>query len=297
MATKITSDVAGGAVFSLPWLVARDEGLFADEGLDVELVRSPERTDAKREFADVVSTGNHLLFEERRAEFQRGCEWGQLRRAYDSQVRGRVISKRAAVVSQAIIVAGDSSCSHPEDLSNVPVAVHYHAGSQYMTLHMLEGFLPREQIQLIHIPVSAERYKALLNNEISAITVPEPWVSLAERQGCKVVCEAFCIGSEVASPEIDSITYAAIQRAIKGAVRLINDNKKKYLSYFIADVPLEIGVLRSKDLHLPRLRYVDPAPYPVEEFNRAYQWMLSWGLIPKDATFDRIVDNRISMAE
>ncbi len=297
MATKITSDVAGGAVFSLPWLVARGEGLFADEGLDVELVCSPRRTDAKREFTDVVSTGNHLLFEQRRAQFQRGCEWGQLRRAYDSQVEGRVISKRAAVVSQAIIVAGDSSCSHPEDLSNVPVAVHYHAGSQYMTLHMLEGFLPHDQIQLIHIPVSAERYKALLNDEVSAITVPEPWVSLAERQGCKVICEAFCIGSEVASPEIDSSTYAAIQRAIKEAVRLINDNKKKYLKYFIADVPREIGVLRLRDLHLPRLRYVDPAPYPEEEFNRAYQWMLSWGLIPQDATFDQIVDARISMAE
>ena len=297
MTTKITSDVAGGAVFSLPWLVARDKGLFADEDLDVELVRSPERTDAKREFADVVSTGNHLFFEEQRAEFQRGCEWGQLRRAYDSHVGGRVISKRAAVVSQAIIVAGDSSCSHPEDLSNVPVAVHYHAGSQYMTLHMLEGFLPRDQIKLIHIPVSAERYKALLNNEVSAITVPEPWVSVAERQGCKVICEAFCIGSEVASPKIDSNTYAAIQRAIKGAVRLINDNKKKYLSYFIADVPREIAVLRARDLHLPRLRYVDPVPYPQEEFNRAYQWMLSWGLIPQDATFTQIVDNRISMAE
>jgi NitT/TauT family transport system substrate-binding protein len=296
VAIKITSDVAGGAVFSLPWLVGRDEGLFADEGLEVELVHSPERTDANREFADVVSTGNHLLFEQGVAQFQRGCEWGQLRRAYDSRVSGRVISTRAAVVSQAIIVAGGSSFTHPEDLSNVPVAVHYHAGSQYMTLHMLEGFLPHDQIQLTHIPVSAARYKALLNNEVRAITVPEPWVSLAESQGCKVICEAFCIGSEVASPDIDSSTYAAIQRAIKAAVRLINKNKKKYLNYFIADVPLEIGALKPRDLHLPRLRYVDPAPYPLEEFNRAYQWMLSWELIPQGASFDQIVDNRIGMA-
>jgi NitT/TauT family transport system substrate-binding protein len=297
MAKKITSDIAGGAVFSLPWLVGRDEGLFADEGLEVELVRSPQRSDAKLDFSDVVSTGNHLLFEQGEAQFQRGCEWGQLRRAYDSKVKGRVISKRAAVVSQAVIVSAKSPYTHPEELSNVPVATHYHAGSQYMTLRMLEGFLPHDQIKTTHVPVSARRYKALLDNEVGAITVPEPWISLAEKQGCKVMCEAFCIGSEVASPEIDSETYAAIQRAIKKAVRFINESKKRYLHYFSADVPLEIGALKPADLHLARLRYVDPAPYPLEEFNRACQWMWSRGLIPQDATFDQLVDNRISMTK
>ena len=29
-----------GAVFSLPWLVAKDEGLFAEEGIDMEFVES-----------------------------------------------------------------------------------------------------------------------------------------------------------------------------------------------------------------------------------------------------------------
>lgn len=297
MIRKITSDIAGGAVFSLPWLVARDEGLFAKEKLDVKLVRSPRRKERlQRNPNQVDSRGNHLLFERGKAQFQRGCEWGQLRRAYDSKLGGRVVSKRSAIVSQAIIVRGDSPYTHPQDLRNVPVGVHFHAGSQYLTLQMLEGFLPRDEIKVVHFPVSANRYKGLLDGDVGAITLPEPWISLAEKQKCKLICEAYCVGSEVASPDIDFDTYAAIGRAIKKAVRLINGNKKKYLHYFIADIPRGLGSLRPADFHLSRLRYADPVPYPAEEFERAYQWMLSWGLLRPNATFNRLIDNRITAA-
>jgi NitT/TauT family transport system substrate-binding protein len=298
---KITCDIAGGSVFSLPWLVARDEGLFAAEKLQVQMVRSPKRKERLRHLADatrhitgVDSTGNHLLFERGKAQFQRGCEWGQIRRAYDSKLGGRVISKRSAVVSQAIIVRGDSPYNHPQDLRDVAVGVHFHAGSQYLTLQMLEGFLYRDEIKVVHIPVSAERYKALLKGVVDAVTLPEPFISLAEKQKCKLICEAYCVGSEVASPDIDAETHAAIGRAIKKAVRLIDNNKKKYLRHFIADVPAGLGSLRAADFRLSRLRYVDPSPYSPEEFERACKWMMSWDLLDPDAAFDRLVDNRIA---
>jgi NitT/TauT family transport system substrate-binding protein len=266
------------------------------------LVRSPERrerprriTDATRSPNRISSTGNHLFFEAGKAQFHRGWEWGQIRRAYDSELGGQVISKRSAVVSQAIIVRGDSPDIHPQDLRNVPIAVHFHAGSQYMTLQMLEGFLSRNEIKLVHIPVSAQRYKALLKGMVDAITVPEPWLSLAEKQKCKLICEAFCVGSEVASPDIKPEIYAAINRAIEKAVRLINRDKKKYLRYFIADIPRGMGALKPEDFHLARLHYVNPAPYPREEFQRAYEWMLSWNLIKPDASFKALVDNRITV--
>jgi NitT/TauT family transport system substrate-binding protein len=293
---KISSDIAGGAVFSLPWLVARDEGLFAREQLEVKLVRSPQRKERfQRSPNQVDSRGNHLLFERGKAQFQRGCEWGQIRRAYDSRLGGRVISKRSAVVSQGILVRGDSSYTHPQDLRNVPVGVHFHAGSQYLTLQMLEGFLSRDEIKVVHIPVSAHRYKALRNKVVSAVTLPEPWISLAEKQGCKIICEAYCVGSEVASPDIDPETYAAIGRALKKAVSLINGNKKKYIHYFISDVPRGMGSLKAADFRFSRLRYTDPVPYPPEEFERAYEWMRSWGLIRPGVSFERLVDNRIAL--
>ena len=35
---KVTSEISG-TVFSLPWLVAKDRGLFEAEGIDMEFVR------------------------------------------------------------------------------------------------------------------------------------------------------------------------------------------------------------------------------------------------------------------
>ena len=35
-----------------------------------------------------------MLFELGKAQFQRGCEWGQIRRAYDSHCGGLIVSKR-----------------------------------------------------------------------------------------------------------------------------------------------------------------------------------------------------------
>ena len=220
MGRKIISDVAGGAVFSLPWLVARDEGLFSAENLEVEFVRSPKREaqlewlpDRTRKPDEIKSTDNHILFEQGQAQFHRGCEWGQIRRASDSTCGGQIVSKRASIVSQAILVRWDSPYTRPQDLVNVPVAVHFHAGSHYLTLQMLEGFLSRDEIKVLHIPVNSHRHKALLDGMVDAITVAEPWISLAEKQKCKLIAEAYCIGSEVASPDIDSDTYAAVDRA------------------------------------------------------------------------------------
>ena len=82
MTTSIVSEVSG-IVFSIPWLVARDEGLFADEGVDVKLVRaagiqngsaahdpvtgSQTETDHHR----VNSILGHTLFEEEEVQLYR----------------------------------------------------------------------------------------------------------------------------------------------------------------------------------------------------------------------------------
>jgi len=56
-----------------------------------------------------------------------------------------------------------------------------------------------------------------------------------------------------------------------------------------------MGPLKPADLRLSRLRYVDPVPYPPEEFARACEWMGSWGLIRPGVTFNELVDNRIAL--
>ena len=82
------------------------------------------------------------------------------------------------------------------------------------------------------------------------------------------MCEAFCIGSEVASPEIDSETYAAIQRAIKKAVRLINESKKRYLHYFTSAIPSELGTLKTCGFSSTSPTLCRPGPLPCRRIRK-----------------------------
>jgi NitT/TauT family transport system substrate-binding protein len=118
MTKRITNEY-GQAIFNLPWLVAQDEGLFAAEGIEVSFIRGRERdpnlppeTDPKQ----VDPFWRHGLFEEGEVQSFQACEWGQIRRSYDSCSGGRVVMQRPAVVSHAIFVRPDSPITEPKDL-------------------------------------------------------------------------------------------------------------------------------------------------------------------------------------
>ena len=72
-----------------------------------------------------------------------------------------------------------------------------------------------------------------------------PYLTLAEKKGCRLICSAFFHGTEVAS---DTESYVAFNRAVREAVRRINANKSAYMRYFIdyhkAKNP-EIGTLKA----------------------------------------------------
>jgi NitT/TauT family transport system substrate-binding protein len=94
-------------------------------------------------------------------------------------------------------------------------------------------------------------------------------------------------GTEVASERVDAATYAAFTRAVREAVRRINADKRAYLHYFIdyhkATEP-EIATLQVEDLRESRLVVCDPAPIPLEEIQRTYEWLKSWGMLEDTAS-------------
>jgi NitT/TauT family transport system substrate-binding protein len=298
-------------VHSLPWLVAQEEHLFEEEGLNGEMVYAPQRGTWQKRDADggtvtgrdlvadprvVDSIGVHLIFEEGACEVYRACEWGQVRRAQDSVRGGRIVGRRPAVSTQAILVRPDSEMNIPQDLRHRTVGVNFHAGSHYLALMFLEGFLPRDEINVVHAGRPLERYEMLMSGQVDAVGLMEPWIALAEKNGCKGVGEAHYVGSDIAAADMDVETYAALQRVMVKAVDHINADPRKYLHFLIDEIPPELGRLTAEDFHLPRLRYVHPAPYSEAEFRRTYEWMLSWGLISENMTYEDLVDNRLSVA-
>ncbi|PPR09606.1 MAG: hypothetical protein CFH41_02307 [Alphaproteobacteria bacterium MarineAlpha11_Bin1] len=269
-------------------LVADDEGLFAAEGIEIEWVKranTDRQVDPKITTPDGLSAfGSHGdAFEKGGADMYNACEWGNYRRVQDTHAKGRQLGRRSIMVWAGIVVAPESDVYSPQQLANHQVAVPYYFGTHYLTYQMLEGFLPRDLIKTCRAPNgSSARYDALLKGEVDATTLTEPYLTLAEKNGCRIIIEGMYHGTEVASDEINAETYAAFNRAVKKAVRLINADKRKYMQYFIDRHKGQhpgIETLTVDDFRLSRLQMVDPAPIPAEELQRTYEWMRSWGMI------------------
>jgi NitT/TauT family transport system substrate-binding protein len=290
----------------LPELVAYDEGLFATQGLEIEWAsRDTAIVEAGRLPEAVLAQGatpfdsHGVLFEQGKADMYNACEWGNYCRVTASAAGSRQVGRRAIVAWCAIAVPPDSPVYTPQQLAGRSVGVGMYAGTHYLALHLLSGFLPRDQINLYSAGSGAyQRLKRLMAGEYEATTVTEPHGTLAEKMGCRLVCAAFFHGTEVVSNRVSAETYAAFNRAVREAVRRINANKAAYMHYFIdyhKDTQPEVAALKVEDLRESRLVVTDPAPIPEIEMQRTYEWMKSWGLLDEGSSASELIDRDIQL--
>ena len=283
----------------LPELVAFEEGLFADEGLVVSFRDRDAGVDTKTDITLTSPRGldphvsHGRLFEEGKADMYNACEWGNYCRVQDTGTGGRQVGRRAIIVYGALMVGPDSDVYTAQQMAGKTVGVPYYFGTHYLALHMLEGFLPRELIRTCNASnLSHRRLDSMMRGEIEATTLTEPYISLAEKKGCRIVVLAPYHGTEVASDRIDTATYAAFNRAVREAVRRIKADKRRYLQYFIdyyRDKDAEIAALTVDDLSPSRLQVVDPAPIPDAELQHTFEWLKSWDMLADtDAALDLV---------
>ena len=74
----------------------------------------------------------------------------------------------------------------------------------------------------------------------------------------------------------------AFNRAVREAVRRINANKRAYLHYFIdyhSRRTRRSARCKAEDMREGRIVVCDPAPIPLEEMQRTYEWLKSWGML------------------
>jgi hypothetical protein len=186
------------------------------------------------------------------------------------------------VVCGALVVPPFSSVYTPQDLYNKLVALDFGNGTAYAGLQMLEGAVPREAITTCSFDTSpAKRYAALLADEFAATVLQEPWITVAEKAGCRLISTTFFYGTWVADNAVDADTYAAFVRACTAAVRRINADKRRYLPYFtreFMDYP-EVQALTPDDFKLSRIQVKAPEPIPEAEALWDWEWMSGWGIL------------------
>ena len=286
------------AIHDLPLLVARDEGFFNDEGLDVEIIRTPgsgqRHSDHQALRANVFDRTMEALYDQGACDQFRMCEWGVMKRAVESNVEAghrpaKIVALGSAMSTFALVVDPNFGIYEPEQLKDKPIGVSPFNGSHFTTLKLLEGFLKREQIKTSFAGTMKERIEALARGDVAAVSLMEPWISIAERRGLRVLMESHSTRSEAAGDELDGPTLAKMFRAEAEAAKEIQKNPQRHARYLIEEAG---GLLELKDLDLSRILNAPPEPYTRERFDHTYEWTLGWQLVAPGATYENTVDNR-----
>src|SRR5438067_247165 len=286
------------AIHGLPLLVARDEGYFRDQGLDVEILKTPgsgqKDSDHQALRADIFQRTMEALYDQGACDQFRMCEWGVMKRAVESQTEkghrpAKIVALGSAMSTFAIVTDPKAGIYEPEQLKDKAIGVSPFNGSHFTTLKLLEGFLKREQIKTTFAGTMRERIEALKRGEVAAISLMEPWISVAEKQGLRVLMESHSTRSEAAGDELDGETLRKMFEAEGEAARTIDKHPEKYAHYLVKEAG---GMPEVSDLQLGRILNAPPEAYTRERFDHTYQWTVGWGLVPAGATYENTVDNR-----
>jgi NitT/TauT family transport system substrate-binding protein len=285
------------AVHDLPVLVARDKGFFKDEGLDIDFVVTPGMAQVTSshavKFDSVFDRPLDSIYNEGGIDTYRMCEWGIMKRAVEATSSGlrprKIVALGASMSKFAIVVSRDSKIYEPEQLKDQVIAVTPNNGSHFTTLKMVEGFLTPEHVKTTSAGSMVKRLEALRKGEVAAVSLMEPWISVAQKEGLRILIESHSTRSEAASDDLDGPTLAAMFRAQARAVDVLDKDPTPYVHYLIAETG---GLLEPRDFQTWRLLHAPPQPYTRERFDDTYNWTVKWNMTVPGATYENTVDNR-----
>ncbi|MGE5553373.1 MAG: ABC transporter substrate-binding protein [Betaproteobacteria bacterium] len=275
----------------LPLWVAEKEGLFAKEGVKVELVT----------FASAI---------ERDTALQAGQIDG-----VNGDLVAVILNARAGVKAAvtnislgvtpkegrfALFSTPKSKIRTVADLKGVEVGVSLNTIQDYVTDQLLlEGELKPSEIKRVGVPKVPIRFQMLMNGQIQAAALPDPIGALAEAQGAHLVASDTQARRNL-SPIVYIFTKKALKekakefdkfyRAYREAVKRINANPEKYRPLLVekARIPEQI-----KDTY-PMQHYPLPAIPTKEEWQDVVDWMLAKKLIDTPYRYEDFMEDRFT---
>src|SRR5258705_893703 len=179
------------AVHDLPVLVARDQGFYRDEGLDLEFVTTPGMAQVTTthtvKFDSVFERPLDSVYNEGAIDCYRMFEWGIMKRAVEAGAQGlrarKIVALGASMSKFAVVVARDSAIYEPEMLKDKQIAVTPNNGSEFTTLKMMEGFPAPAHVKRTKPPSMRKRIEAVRDGRVAAARLSPSSVSLAEESG------------------------------------------------------------------------------------------------------------------
>ena len=133
-------------------------------------------------------------------------------------------------------------------LKDKAIAVTPNNGSHFTTLKMMEGFLAPEHIKTHHAGSMLKRLEAVRDGKVAAASLMEPWISVAQKWGLRILIESHSTRSEAAGDDLDGATLRKMFRAQARAVKELEKDPTPYIHYFIARDRRPAGAARVPDL-------------------------------------------------
>jgi len=270
---------------TLPLFVAEQEGIFEENGLDVEIVNF--QSALERDSALTAGEIDGVITDPLAVILLNNS-------GYNLKIVSIGLGMEPEEGVFAILSSPKSDINSVQDLEGRKIAISTNTIIEYVTDVMLEeSNVTADKEAVKSIPI---RMQMLTENSIDAATLPEPLASLAVMKGAKLIKSDAEMDKSVSQTVIvfngefieenkDSID--AFLEAYGEAVEKINNNPEIYRETFIeiARIPEPL----TDKYQMPK--YPAPQPFPEQFYNEVMEWALSKKLIEEQIPYELVNKN------
>lgn len=271
------------AIDSLPLIVAETEGLFKDEGLDIEIVMFAS---ALEKDAALLSSALHGVFGDPVTALL------TLKSPLD--IRIFTESSRSGKNRMFGLVASPgSSASSFESVKGGLIAIASGTVVEFFLdeISLLNNFNP-EKLQKLEVKGIPLRYQMLMSGQVEFAMLPEPLVSKAEKDGARVIADdlSLDITATVISLSADFLDQnkdfaKSFTRAYNKSVNLINTHPDKYRDLMVTRLRLPEELKESFAIPV----YNEVKVPSEKDITRVYSWMKTKGILEAPLKYEKTI--------
>ncbi len=270
---------------NLPILVAQKNGYFEAENLKVEFVPLQSPVELQNTFQSGELDG--MITDMMIALMLKGS-------GEDLRITSIALGSTPQEGRFAIVASPNSDIKTVQDLKGKSIGISNNSIIEYVTDGILgqAGMSPSDvkKTTVAKIPV---RIEMLLNNQIDAITVPDPHISYAVAKGAKIIADdtkgdnlsqsVIIMTQKALSNKTDTIPR--FYKAYAKAVEDINNNPDQYKELLVTNINLPEQVAKSYKVQ----NYPEPQ-LPIEkDVNNVVTWLKNKNLLKNEIKYTDVI--------
>ena len=269
----------------LPILVAQNKGYFSEEGVEVELV--PFQSAVESQSAIQSGQLDGMITDTIVAILLNNS-------GLDVKITSLTLGSTPQEGRFAVIAAPGSDIKSAADLKGKTIGISNNSIIEYVTDRLLleQGIDPSEVVKT-SVPKIPVRMEMLLNNQIDAISVPDPLVSFAEFKNSRVILED--TSGRNLSQAVIIMTPQALEEKKEGlkhfynayakAVKDINSNPDEFKDLLVKNVNIPEPIAASYEIQT----YPEPQLPKQTEIDDVIDWLDSKKLLNKPAVYKDLI--------